>query len=214
MTTMAPKVPATRLNNGLHMPMIGIGTWQALLFLSRGGNGAPCNITRLFYIAAIRSLIDYCAPCLPGLSDALFQSLEVAQNDAMRTILNAPRWTRIVTMLAECGLPTIRHRIYARAALAMARYLKTRPNSTLAAHLRHGFQRPPNTRPDGDWVHAMVDAARALGLEWLTWSVVIRIWPSQTIFRRLLGPPRPSRSFSRLALTLNNNYLPFSARRV
>ncbi|KAG0716414.1 hypothetical protein GWK47_001015 [Chionoecetes opilio] len=130
----------------------------------------------------------------------------------MRAILNAPRWTRIVTLLAECGLPTIRHRIYARAALAMARYLKTRPNSTLAAHLRHGFQRPPNTRPDGDWVHAIADAHERL--EWLTWSVVIRIWPSQTIFRRLLGPPRPSKLFSRLAFTQNNNYLPFSARRI
>ncbi|KAG0712179.1 hypothetical protein GWK47_019047 [Chionoecetes opilio] len=44
----------------------------------------------------------------------------------------------------------------------MARYFKTCPNSTLAAHLRHGFQCPPNTRPDGDWVHALADAARTL----------------------------------------------------
>ncbi|KAG0714418.1 Gag-Pol polyprotein [Chionoecetes opilio] len=117
----------------------------------------------------------------------------------MRAILNAPRWTRIVTMLAECGLPTMRHRIYARAALAMARYLKTRPNSTPAAHLRHGFQRPPNTRPDGDWVHAMADAARALGV-----ADLVRCDPDLAVPDHFPPPPWAPKTFqviSRLALT-------------
>ncbi|KAG0711687.1 hypothetical protein GWK47_002219 [Chionoecetes opilio] len=108
----------------------------------------------------------------------------------MRAILNAPRWTRIVTMLAECGLPTIRHRIYARAALAMARYLKTCPNSTLAAHLRHGFQRPPNTRPDGDWVHAMADAARALGV-----ADLVRCDPDLAVPDHFPPPPWAPKTF-------------------
>ncbi|KAG0723007.1 hypothetical protein GWK47_005778 [Chionoecetes opilio] len=108
----------------------------------------------------------------------------------MRAILNAPRWTRIVTMLAECGLPTIRHHIYARAALAMARYLMTRPNSTLAAHLCHGFQRPPNTRPDGDWVHAMADAARALGV-----ADLVRCNPDLAVPDHFPPPPWAPKTF-------------------
>ena len=135
---------------------------KALLFISRGGKGAPTKITRLFYIAAIRSIIDYCAPCLPGLSDALIKSLEVLQNDALRAILNAPRWTRIVTMRKECGLPSIRHRIYARAATSTAKFLKTKPNSSLAAHLRRGLQHQHGNLPGGNWIHNMVDAARTL----------------------------------------------------
>ncbi|KAG0719264.1 Gag-Pol polyprotein [Chionoecetes opilio] len=93
-------------------------------------------------------------------------------------------------MLAECGLPTIRHRIYARAALAMARYLKSRPNSTLAAHLRHGFQRPPNTRPDGDWVHAMADAARALGV-----ADLVRCDPDLAVPDHFPPPPWAPKTF-------------------
>ena len=63
---------------------------SALHHISGRGSGASVKVKRNVYTAAIRSIIDYCAPCLAGLSDNSFNSLEVIQNEPMRTILGAP----------------------------------------------------------------------------------------------------------------------------
>lgn len=41
---------------------------KVLRVLSWSGMGESMQVKRLFYIAAIRSVLDYCAPCLPGIS--------------------------------------------------------------------------------------------------------------------------------------------------
>lgn len=78
---------------------------KVLRLLSWRGLGASTSIKRQFCVAAVRSVLDYYAPCLPGISQHLPRQLEVAQNDAMRSILAAPRWTRIEVMREECQLP-------------------------------------------------------------------------------------------------------------
>ncbi|KAG0720026.1 WD repeat-containing protein 81 [Chionoecetes opilio] len=42
--------------------------------------GASCQVKRTFYIHAIRSLLDYSAPCLISLTNTLHQKLEATQN--------------------------------------------------------------------------------------------------------------------------------------
>ena len=68
--------------------------------LSGRRTSASVEVKRRFYTAAVRSVLDYSALCLPELSNTSYQSLEVVQNGAMRAILGAPRWTYMVTLRA------------------------------------------------------------------------------------------------------------------
>lgn len=116
---------------------------QVLRGISRRGNGASVTVKRLFYAATIRSIIDYCAPCPPGLSRTLYQKLEVIQNDAMSAILGEPWWTKIVILREECGQPSIKHRILARTCAAWVQYLRRWPGTSLANQFLQALQRPP-----------------------------------------------------------------------
>ena len=93
---------------------------RVLRAISHRGFRASTAIKRTYYVAAIRSIVDYCTPCLVGLALCRVSSLEVIQNDAMRAILRAPRWTRIHTLQQECGLPSLHHHILARTSVAAA----------------------------------------------------------------------------------------------
>lgn len=137
---------------------------QVLRWMSGRGAGASVTVKRKIYVAAIRSVIDYCAPCLPGISLVRLQSLEVVQNNAMRTILGAPIWTSVATMREECGFSSVRHRIMARTATALATYLRRWSHTSLGRQFRQAFQRPLAPALDGDWVHAVADAVRTLSV--------------------------------------------------
>ena len=138
---------------------------NVLRYISGRGLGASPSVLRTFYVAAIRSIIDYAAPCLPGLYASHVHHLEVLQNKAMRTILRAPPWTAIVTLREECRIPSIQHRIFARTCVAFTQHVRRWPNSSLSRSFLHAFQRPLADRPDGDILHAAVDAARRLGVD-------------------------------------------------
>ncbi len=60
---------------------------------------------------AVRSLIDYSGVCLIMARENLIEKLEKLQNQALRTILGAPRWPRILTMLQETGLLSVSDRL-------------------------------------------------------------------------------------------------------
>ncbi|KAK3883683.1 hypothetical protein Pcinc_012003 [Petrolisthes cinctipes] len=142
---------------------------KVLQLLSWRGFGASVPVKKHFYTAAIRSVSDYSAPCLPGINHAQVHQLEVAQREALRAILAVPRWIRIKVICEECGLPSIHRRILAQATLAMIKNLRCWPFTPLASQLRHAFQRPLNIRPDGDWVHANANAARTLQIKEDLW---------------------------------------------
>lgn len=138
--------------------------------LSARSAGASYRVMRAFYVHAIRSVIDYSAPCLCSLSLALLSKLEVAQNDALRVILGAPTWCRVENLQAESGLPSLQHRILARTACSAAKLIRTRPELPVSTQLIQAFQRPVNQIADGDWVHAAADAIRCLGADTLVRS--------------------------------------------
>ncbi|XP_076044815.1 uncharacterized protein LOC143027414 [Oratosquilla oratoria] len=55
---------------------------------------ARLNVMRaMYFVLAVRSLVDYIAPVLISLSRSQQERLEMLQNTAMRTMLGAPRWT-------------------------------------------------------------------------------------------------------------------------
>ena len=74
-------------------------------------HGINVKLARLFYLAFIRSVVDYHALHLLQCKEPEINSLEVVQNEAMRIILGAPRTARIVNMRSELNLPSISDRI-------------------------------------------------------------------------------------------------------
>jgi len=86
-----------------------INFMKSLTSLYRGAN---VKVLKTFYIAAIRSIIDYSAPALQMASYKLLVQLEKIQNSAMRIILGAPPWTKIINMQNELKILPIIDRIH------------------------------------------------------------------------------------------------------
>ena len=89
--------------------------------LSSWHHGANSTVLRKFYVASIRSIIDYAAPSLIIAKPHLIDKLNKLQNVAMRIILGAPQWTNISTMQETINLIPIAHRInYIAASFIIA----------------------------------------------------------------------------------------------
>ena len=93
--------------------------------------GATPSVLRLFYIHAIRPLIDYAAPALSYVAKTWMDQLEVAQNNALRTILGAPIWTNIGTMQAETNIIPLELRIQQLTAGRVAKILQHNRSHTV-----------------------------------------------------------------------------------
>lgn len=82
----------------------------------------------------------------------------------MLAVLDAPRWSKVVTIREECRLTSLQNCIIARTAVATATYVRCWPDKPLSKQLLHALQRPPTDAPTRDWIHAAADAARSLGV--------------------------------------------------
>lgn len=89
--------------------------------------GANVKICRMFYLTYIRSLVDYHALHLITRPPRELQQLEKVQNDALRIILNCPRTTRIVNMLTELNITSLRDHICRTATLYGLKALHSTP---------------------------------------------------------------------------------------
>ncbi|XP_063615273.1 uncharacterized protein LOC134788316 [Penaeus indicus] len=91
--------------------------------------GAGFKVLRLFHTLAIRFLVDYSAPALLTLSSDQIVSLETIQNRAMRSILAAPRWTRLANLRVETYLSSLHTRIrQIEVTLCSKMITRTRPS--------------------------------------------------------------------------------------
>ena len=129
--------------------------------------GASPAVLRLYYIHAIRPLVDYSAPTLITLSDKMCQKLEVVQNKAMRTILGAPRWTSITIMLSELGLVPLKDRITQLMAGRVASILNRGSDTEAQKKLRNLQGHIPNK---SRWIKAAVNSIVTL----------VDVWPLLT----------------------------------
>ena len=97
--------------------------------------GTSSQVLRTFYVHAIRPLVDYSCPVLINLTQGERSQLEKVQNEAMRVIVQAPRWTHIGTLLAETGLTTLHLRIQQMVSGRVARALQKDDTSTFRKRL-------------------------------------------------------------------------------
>lgn len=88
--------------------------------------GADYEVLRTYYIHAVRSLIDYSAIALAGLSPGQLQDLEIQQNMARQLIVGAPLWTKISNLQMEANITPVEVRVTKNVA-ALAAKLLTRP---------------------------------------------------------------------------------------
>ncbi len=66
--------------------------------------GATAEVLRAFYVACIRSIVDYAATALALADTRITDVLDKLQNVALRLILGAPSWTKVITMREEANL--------------------------------------------------------------------------------------------------------------
>ena len=90
--------------------------------------GASFEVLRMFYVAYIRSKLDYGCLIYEGAKEYMLNKLEVVQNGAMRLMLGARRTSPILSMQVESFLAPLKiHR--GHLAVKMLIKLRCRPNS-------------------------------------------------------------------------------------
>ena len=122
--------------------------------------GANSHILKTYYMATIRSLIDYGAINLTKLSPTQLSSLEVIQNNAMRIILGAPMWTRICNLQAETNLPPLNTRIQIKNCHTIIKTLIQRPQSFLASRIKVELERHPDLPKPNTFASTLGDCVR------------------------------------------------------
>lgn len=97
--------------------------------------GASYKVLRTYYLQAVRSIIDYAAPVVLTLNPQQQRKLEVIQNNAMRTILGAPKWTKVENLRMETNLPPLIQRARSLTASLLARIIKRGGGCNFQHHL-------------------------------------------------------------------------------
>lgn len=80
---------------------------RVMMSLTRLEGGVGYSVLRSFYVHAVRSLLDYSAPCLLTTSSSTLETLEVVQTIALRALLEAPLWSRICNIRLEGRLLSV-----------------------------------------------------------------------------------------------------------
>ena len=128
--------------------------------------GANLHVLKAYYTAAIRSLVDYSAPALIGLREDQIAKLEVIQNNALRTMLGAPMWTRICNLQMETELPPLAVRVKQVTAGLLAKIC--RADKPTAAKIRISASLHLDHRVRGaTWSHEASEVIRHLQAETL-----------------------------------------------
>ena len=73
--------------------------------------GLNYNVIKTFYNACIRSIVDYSALSIATAKPDILYKLEVLQNDALRLMAGAPRWTKLANLRMETEIIPITVRI-------------------------------------------------------------------------------------------------------
>ncbi|KAK3889194.1 hypothetical protein Pcinc_006765 [Petrolisthes cinctipes] len=104
--------------------------------MTRPTAGATFSVLCLYYVQAVRSLVDYSALVLLALSPNQQERLEVVQNTTMRTMLGAPRWTSACVMQSETSLVPLTTRVQHITACRISRVLQRDAEGVTQRRLR------------------------------------------------------------------------------
>lgn len=136
---------------------------NALKFLAGKGRGASQKVLKLFYIQAIRSLVDYAAPAILTLNHQELQKLEVIQNNAMRTITNSPMWTKLCNLRVETKLESLDTRIQSRIAVMATKSARNDAIRTTTHKIKTATELHPDLLTNS-WAHSAAKAVKNLGV--------------------------------------------------
>ena len=120
--------------------------------------GATYKVLRMLYVQSIRSLVDYAAVALATVAETNMRSLETIQNDAMRQVLGAPRWTKLEALRAETRLPALRLRIEQLAATLVARTINSPTCTPARQHFTTALQQDSRVFTEKTWLRAIANA--------------------------------------------------------
>lgn len=81
-------------------------------FLNRIGNFVSAYTRCIIYKSIIAPHFEYCATLLIGMGETQLGKLQVAQNRAMRVILQCSRYTKVEDMLQALQFMSVRQRLY------------------------------------------------------------------------------------------------------
>ena len=122
--------------------------------------GVSQEVLQTFYTQGVRSIIDYAAPMLAGVSEKLIYELEKVQNCALRTILGAPRWTKILAMQQESGVPALKFRIKKVQAMTAIKAITAPEDSILARNIEAILEGKRVAKPDKNWLFQTCETFR------------------------------------------------------
>lgn len=134
--------------------------------MSWKGMGASGAVLLAAYKSLVRTLIDYASPVLTTISSSDAKALESIQNDALRIVFGAPKWTRTDNLRAEARLPSLFERVkYMTATLAVKASIRaSHPDFVYTAlHRYHEVG-----RGQGKWIESAAASIRDLGVPWDT----------------------------------------------
>ena len=123
--------------------------------------GATDRVLRLYYVQAVRSLVDYAAVTLVSLADTNRRSLEAIQNSAMRHILGAPRWTNAQALQAEADLPPLALRVEQLAATLSAKIINSPVNNPARQRFLAALPQDDTLFTEKTWLRSMMRAVHA-----------------------------------------------------
>ena len=132
--------------------------------LSWKGMGASGAVLLVAYKTLVRSLIDYASPVLLTISASDARLLEAIQNEALRTVLGAPRWTKTDNLRALTHMPSLYERIKSMTAtFTMKTSMRTDHPDHVFTALRHHHE---GRRGQGKWISTAASNLRDFGISW------------------------------------------------
>ncbi|XP_045121988.1 uncharacterized protein LOC123510720 [Portunus trituberculatus] len=112
------------------------------------------------YKALVRALIDYASPALINITSTDARGLETIQNEALRTALGAPKWTKVDNLRSEAQVPPLTHKINTvMVNFLIKTTIRGQPDHLLALLHNHREQ-----RNRGRWFRRAVEALNRSGI--------------------------------------------------
>ncbi|XP_045108585.1 uncharacterized protein LOC123503146 [Portunus trituberculatus] len=132
--------------------------------MSWRGMGASRRVILHMYKTLVRTVIDYASPVLLNMTDRDARALETIQNEALRYVLGAPKWTKTENLRAEAQVPSLADRVkYMTANLTLKTSVRAdHPDNVHALLQRHHEEH----RGGGRWITSAAAALCAHGVSW------------------------------------------------
>ncbi|MPC66174.1 hypothetical protein E2C01_060320 [Portunus trituberculatus] len=135
-------------------------------YMTKPNQAACSTILHMFYMQAIRSVIEYTASCIFTASNTSIDVLEKIQNKALRLILGAPAWTMLCNMQLEANHPSLHNRIQTTNFSHIQKFIR-RENSQLHLKISQAQHQDPTVFTKKTWVNHIANGIKELGAQQL-----------------------------------------------